>query len=303
MFAQTITSLSDSDSRLVTIVGDISHGIFKNLREKHPSRYFNIGICEPSMLGVAAGLSASGLIPVVHTIAPFLIERSYEQIKLGFAYQKLGVNLVSVGGSFEYSKLGCSHHCYSDYSLLSKLPNSQIFFPGSPDEFRKLFTDNYSNGKINYFRLTEFPHGIDLPHNITANAALVLSTGSDLTVFVCGGPSLARALEAANMLRIDGVEVELIYFHTLKPFDREIAFQSASKTRKFLVIEENHEGDGLFTLVLKSIQGKFSFKSTQLAVRDFIRDYGTYNYLTEISGLTSNNIIEEARALLDRNSE
>ena len=298
VFAQTVTSISNSDSSVVTIVGDISHGIFKELREKHPQRYFNIGICEPSMLSVASGLSASGLIPVVHTITPFLIERSYEQIKLGFAYQNLSVNLVSVGGSFEYSKLGCTHHCYSDYSLLSKLPNTQVFFPGSPREFEKLFVDNYANGMINYFRLTEYPHEVNTPQEISSGTALTLSTGDDITFFVCGGPSLNRAVAAVDVLRGQGIRVEVVYFHTLMPFDCKVVVDSAFKTRKFLVIEENHESDGLYSLILKSIQGEFTFEAIQIAVRDFVRDYGTYNYLTSISGLSVERIVEASKELL-----
>ena len=85
-FADSMLKLGDIDKNLVVIVGDISHGILKPFRESYPDRYFNIGISEPAMVNVAAGLSAQGLNPVVHTIAPFLIERSYEQIKLDFAY-------------------------------------------------------------------------------------------------------------------------------------------------------------------------------------------------------------------------
>ena len=92
---------------------------------------------------MAAGLSKVGLNPVVHTIAPFLIERAYEQIKLDFGYQKLDVNLVSVGGSFDYSKLGCSHHCYNDVSILSHFKRCSIVIPGSENEFLILFKQIY----------------------------------------------------------------------------------------------------------------------------------------------------------------
>ena len=112
VFAETMLNLGKKNKKLVVIVGDISHGILKPFAKKFPKRYYNIGICESATVNMAAGLSKVGLNPVVHTIAPFLIERAYEQIKLDFGYQKLDVNLVSVGGSFDYSKLECSHHCY-----------------------------------------------------------------------------------------------------------------------------------------------------------------------------------------------
>jgi len=159
-FANTMFEIAKNDDTLVVIVGDISHSIFKPFRDEFPNRYYNIGISEPGMVNVAAGLSANGLSPVVHTITPFLIERSYEQIKLDFAYQEFGINLVSVGGAFDYSKLGCSHHCYTDYSLIAQFKNANIFFPGSDIEFELLFKSSYNNKQINYFRLTEYPHGI-----------------------------------------------------------------------------------------------------------------------------------------------
>ena len=87
------------------------------------NRYYNIGICEPSMVNLAAGFSKVGLNPVVHTIAPFLIERSYEQIKLDFGYQNLNGNFISVGNSYDYAGLGCTHHCPSDVAILSAVPN------------------------------------------------------------------------------------------------------------------------------------------------------------------------------------
>ena len=126
-FADSVLSLAESDENLVVMVGDISHGILKPFRDKFPDRYYNIGICEPTILSLGAGLSNVGLTPVIHTIAPFIVERSYEQIKLDFGYQNLPVNLISVGGSFDYSQLGCSHHCYTDVSLLSHFHKAQIF--------------------------------------------------------------------------------------------------------------------------------------------------------------------------------
>jgi len=138
-FADTMLEIGQIDPRLVVMVGDISHGILRPFAVKCPDRYYNIGICEPTIVNMAAGLSLTGLNPVVHTIAPFIIERAYEQIKLDFGYQQLGINLISVGGAFDYAKLGCSHHCYTDVSLMKHFKNSQVFVPGSAIEFNTLF--------------------------------------------------------------------------------------------------------------------------------------------------------------------
>ena len=120
-FADTMLEIGPNDPHLVVMVGDISHGILQPYAKACPERYYNIGICEPTIVNMAAGLNKTGLTPVVHTIAPFITERAYEQIKLDFGYQNLSVNIVSVGGAFDYAQLGCSHHCYTDVSLISHL--------------------------------------------------------------------------------------------------------------------------------------------------------------------------------------
>ena len=138
-FADTMLEVGKKNPNLIVMVSDISHGVLKPFAKSCPNQYYNIGICEQSIVNMASGLSKLNLIPVVHTIAPFIVERSYEQIKLDFGYQKLGVNIITVGGSFDYSKLGCSHHCYTDVSLMSHFSQSCIFIPGSAKEFNLLF--------------------------------------------------------------------------------------------------------------------------------------------------------------------
>jgi len=298
VFAETVCSIAKEDPSVVVIVGDISHGIFKPLRESNPERYFNIGISEPAMVNIAAGLSAKGLNPIVHTITPFLVERSYEQIKLDFAYQELGVNLISVGGAFDYAKLGCSHHCYTDYSLMAKFSKSNVFFPGSEIEFRELFKNVYDNNEINYFRLTEYPHKtIFASEDIVAGKGILVRPGSDVTIATTGA-SLEIVTEAADALKSMNISIEILYFHTLKPFDSGLVKDSVSRTRRIITVEELDQQDGLFNLALRAIDGKFQFKSKQIAVKDFIRIYGTYQELRAEAGLTSDNIISSAIALM-----
>ena len=131
---------------------------------------------------MAAGLKKLGFIPFVHTIAPFLIERSYEQIKLDVNYQELDINLVSTGSSFDYSKLGCSHHSYSDISLMRQFKRSQIFLPSSELELEFSLLQNYNKKRVNYFRLTDNPHGIDIKKSDLKKNCIKIKNGSDLTI-------------------------------------------------------------------------------------------------------------------------
>jgi transketolase len=300
IFAETMADVGKSDENLVVIVGDISHGILSRFRSENPDRYFNIGISEPGMVNIAAGLSASGLVPVIHTIAPFLIERSYEQIKLDFAYQNLGGNFISVGGAFEYSKLGCSHHCYTDYALMSKFENCNIYYPGSANEFSIIFSQVYNNGKINYFRLTEYPNSFPYtPAWIIPGSAIIDTEGEDLTVVVVGA-LLDRVRNVAEKLESLGKSVEILYVHTLKPLDLKSIETSVQKTQRLLVIEENHENGGVFSTIASELGGKYKFAKRNLAIQGFIKSYGSYESLSIESGLSENQILEAAMDLLAR---
>ena len=297
-FADTMLEVGPTDSRLIVMVGDISHGILQPFAKACPGRYYNIGICEPTMVNMAAGLNKAGLVPVLHTIAPFLIERSYEQIKLDFGYQNLSLNLVSVGGSFDYAQLGCSHHCYTDVSLLSHLARGTVVMPGSPVEFNKLFRDIYANGLINYFRLSETNHEVELAaSDIIFGKGLRLREGRDVTLAAIG-PQLRNALAAADRLAAKGISVEILYFPTIKPFDAELLRASVEKTRRLVTIEELSAHDGLYNLCLRACVGVDGLHAQQLAVHDFIRGYGSYEELCASAGLTADGIVQASLRLL-----
>ena len=297
-FGNLMVETGARDEKIVVIVGDISHGLLKNFRENHPDRYFNIGICEPATVNIAAGLSRVGLIPIVHTIAPFLIERSFEQIKLDFGYQDLPGNFISVGSSFDYSKLGCSHHSYADVSLMAHLPNSQIFLPGSALEFEIFFRESYKSKHINYFRLTENPHGIAIPQeDIKVGKAITIREGVDLTVLTTGS-ALRNCHEAVEILEHKGISAEIIYLPTFKPFDSNAVRKSIMKTKRFITVEELSAQDGVYNAVLRSIIGLGGVTGKQMAIIDFLRTYGSYSDLQNAAGLSTNHIVQAATDLI-----
>jgi len=297
-FADTLTEVGREDQKLVVMVGDISHFRLVEFAKACPGRYYNVGICEPTIVNMGAGLAMSGLYPVMHTIAPFLIDRSYEQIKLDFCYQKLSGNLISVGSAFDYSTLGCSHHCYADFALLKPLPTTQIFFPASPAEFNRLFKQTYNTEKVNYFRLAKESHGLMLePSSIVAGKGLVMRPGKDATIVVTGS-QLKNALEAAKSLSTNGKDIEVIYLHTIKPFDAEIVVQSVKRTGKVLVVEEHSQFGGISDDVLRHCQRLGAYRFSCIAIKDeFIRGYGTYQDLCETVGLTAQNMVTKIKAL------
>ena len=299
-FADQMLKLGSKDKSMVVLVGDISHGILQPFAKKNKDRYYNVGICEQSIVNMAAGLSKVGLNPIVHTIAPFITERAYEQIKLDFGYQKQNINLITVGGSFDYSKLGCSHHCYTDVSLISHLKNSNIVIPGSTKEFEVLFKKIYKKKSINYFRLPEYPHGVTFSEKeIVFGRGIKIKKGSDVTIAVTG-TMLKNVLEADGILKKKGISLEILYFHTIKPFDYNLVKKSVSKTKCLLSVEELSSHDGIYNQCLKSIVEINNVKNHQLAVHDFIHGYGSYDEICKTAGLSVNDILKNIKKLLNK---
>lgn len=298
-FADTLLEVGKADKNLIVMVGDISHFRLAEFARSCPGRYYNIGICEPTIVNMAAGLSMLGFYPVVHTIAPFIVERSYEQIKLDFCYQKLGVNIITVGSAFDYSTLGCTHHCYVDFALLKPLPDTQIFFPSSPIEFNTLFKQAYNNGKISYFRVPKLTHGFQFTgKELVIGDGVKIKQGKDLTIIVTG-PQLKTALDASESLKKSGYDVEVIYMHTIKPFDRKIVIESVKNTKKVIVIEEHSMYGGLGDEVLRAVRDLNDVKYSIIAIPDiFVRDYGSYMDICRSLGFTANNIIKKIKAEL-----
>ena len=301
-FADTMAEIGPKDSRLVVMVGDISHGILQPYAASCPGRYYNIGICEPTIVNMAAGLNKTGLIPVVHTIAPFITERAYEQIKLDFGYQNLSGNIVSVGGAFDYAQLGCSHHCYTDVSLISHLKRGVVILPGSPLEFNKLFKKTYANGLINYFRLPDNSHGVKFKdEDIHFGRGIRVREGSNATIAVIGS-QLRNALLAADKLLAKDISVEVLYFHTIKPFDFEIVRASVAKTKRLLTVEELSAHDGILNLCLRACLGLNDIVMSQIAINDFVHGYGSYEELCGRLGMNPDGISKAILELTSKNA-
>lgn len=236
-FRDTIMDLSTHDGRIIVILGDVSVYLFNDFKEKYPDRFYNMGICENTLISVAAGLSSQGFFPFIHSIAPFITERSFEQIKLDMCYNQFGGNIVSCGASFDYAWDGATHHCYSDLAILRLLPGIEVIQPGSRKEVDTLIRSQYSNSKTTYFRLSDHPHNIDVP--VEFGKGVVLKDSNSKVTVMTAGPILGNVLEACKDL-----DVNLVYFHTIKPIDKEII--SRFKGSEILVI---HDAFGLYEAI------------------------------------------------------
>ncbi len=154
IFPIAVEELMKKDKKIFCLMGDIGIFSFRNIFKKFEERILNMSTMEQTMIGFGAGLSKAGYIPIIHSITPFLVLRALEQIKIDFVYNKLSCNIVSVGASNDYAKLGTTHHCFEDISVLSNYEDINLFLPSNPQEFKYLLQKNYKNNSVNYFRIS-----------------------------------------------------------------------------------------------------------------------------------------------------
>lgn len=263
-FVQTIETQLDENPDLFVLLGDIGVWGMRHAFASHPDRILNIGILEQASVSLASGLSAEGFHPVFHSIAPFVVERAYEQIKNDFCYQRFGGNFVTVGASFDYAALGCTHHCPGDISILVNLPGMEIVIPGTAKEFDSLFCQSYTNGNPTYYRLSETSHEEEF--DVEFGKAVVLREGKDATI-VCTGSMLTNVLRAS-----ENFDVTVLYFPTIVPFDTECLQNYANDT--VICVEQFYEGS-LFPLIQGALKGR-SVRLESIGVpRKFLREYGS----------------------------
>ena len=165
-FGKIINELAKKDKKIVLLVGDIGYGIFDDFRKNHPNRFFNLGICEQSLVGTAAGMALEGLKPWVYTITPFLIERPFEQIKLDIAYPNLPVIIVGTGAGLSYSSLGVTHHSLEDIACMRMLPNMNVICPGDSVEVKLAVEAALNSKEPCYIRLGKKGEEITLKYTL-----------------------------------------------------------------------------------------------------------------------------------------
>ena len=270
------------------LLGDI--GVFGHREsfKKFPNRVFNIGILEQSMVSLAAGMAIGGLTPTIHTIAPFLIERAFEQIKIDFGYQSLGGNIVTVGASLDYAALGATHHCPGDVGMMLNIPGAEIYVPGTATEFSDQFDSSCRNEKVSYFRLSEKSNKQSIK-TIFQNGTLV-KDGKELTVIVIG-PMLDSVVEASRDL-----DVTILYYNCMWPFDSELLRKNLDSS-KLLVIEPFYENT-MAPVIQHFLSDRSVMTCSKGIPRKFVTKYGKTDDHYEEFGLTSHGIRNEIQRMI-----
>lgn len=214
-FVTVTGDLLEHAAHLVLVLADIGVTRFEelDLPARYPGRVVNVGIREQLMVSLAAGLALEGLRPVVHTYAPFLVERPFEQLKLDFGHQDLGGIFVSVGASYDWAAGGRTHQCPGDVALLSTLPGWRVHVPGHPDEVERLYRDAARSDERVYIRLAEDSNGAAQPAGGPGLTTVRAAANTSPTV-IAVGPMLDRVLAATHAL-----DVSVLYTATPYPLD------------------------------------------------------------------------------------
>jgi len=275
----SVHQLLYDNKNTILLLGDIGIFGFRKSFESYPNRVYNIGILEQSMISLASGLSSVGFIPIIHTIAPFLVERALEQLKIDFGYQGLNGNFISVGASYDYSSLGGTHHCPGDIQQLLTIPNMEIIIPGSGEELNSLLLQGYNNGNPTYYRLSEFEN--EESYDVILGQGNLIKKGT-LATIICVGNMLTNVINATNNL-----DVTILYYTSINPFDEKLLINNFSEN--IIIVEPYYEG-GLNYIVNKTLVGK-KYKLTNIGVpHKFLNNYGSKIEQDEKLGLDSKNL-------------
>jgi len=245
-FAKQITELAQTDPRIVMLSGDIGNRLFDNLKAKCPGRFFNCGVAEANMMGMAAGMALSGLRPVCYTITPFITYRCMEQIRVDVCYHHAPVVIVGTGSGYSYASLGATHHSCEDMGMLRLLPGMAVIAPADSLEVRGALAAAFRQDNPVYIRI-----GKKGEPNVHASEpvfeigkAIPLREGTDVAL-LCAGTMLPVALAAAELLGREGVSAFVASFHTIKPLDTALLQEAFAKYKVVATIEEHSILGGL----------------------------------------------------------
>lgn len=251
-FAQVVVELAAENPNLVLLAGDIGNRMFDPFKEQYPDRFYNCGVAEAGMTGIAAGLAASGLQPITYTITPFNTLRCLEQIRDDVCYPDLPVIIVGTGSGLCYADLGPTHHSMDDIAALRLLPNMHVVCPGDPVEAKLAIAAALKLKRPTYIRLgkkgeptihTESP-------NFVIGRGIQLREGTDVALLSIGNV-LPLVVECGEQLADKGYSVGVVSLHTVKPLDETLLKQMFEQYQIIAVIEEHALTGGAGSAILE----------------------------------------------------
>lgn len=285
-FINTLIDLARKDKDIVLITPDMGFSVLEPFFEEFPERSFNAGIAEQNAITMAAGMALAGKKPYVYTIIPFLIERTFEQIKLDVAYMNANVKLIGIGAGFTYGASGATHHAIEDISLMRSLPNMTVCCPGDNNEAEQIVRQSILNNKPMYIRIGRHNRGIFNNEKLETGKASVIEKGEDIAI-ISTSNMLPDAYDYCKKLKKEGRKPYLISMHTIKPLDKEVIIELVDKGVEIQTMEEHSIIGGLGSAVAEVIaeSGK-GIKFKRIGVPDKFSHYiGSQKFIKKQFGL------------------
>ena len=282
-FAEEVTRLAPEDPRLVLLSGDIGNKLFDKFKVAGPGRFFNCGVAEANMMGVAAGMALSGLRPVIYTITPFTTTRCYEQIRVDVCYHRAPVIIVGTGSGLSYAELGPTHHSCEDLAILRVLPGMTVLAPCDSTELRQLLRAALLQDGPVYMRIGkkgEPAVHADPALPIAIGRAARVRDGADVCL-IGAGTIMGEVVKAAELLAGQGVSARVESFHTVKPLDERCLEEAFRRYPVVAVCEEHSRLGGLGSAVAEWRCGQRGAMGELLSVAvadEFMHEVGSQEY-------------------------
>ena len=299
-YAKTLEEMAERDSRVCVVINDsLSSAKMTSFKTKHPDRFVNVGIAEQNMIGVGNGLANAGMVPYLCGASCFLTARAMEQVKVDMAYSRANVRICGMSPGMAYGQLGPTHHSIEDLAWMRVLPNLTVVVPADPIETAAVMRYSLEHIGPMYLRIARVPvrkvHSED--YEFKLGKAVVLREGRDVTL-IANGLLVARALDAAEMLTLKGVQARVLNMSSVKPLDREAIVKAARETKCIVTAEEALVAGGLGGAVAEVLALEHPAPMRMLGVPDTFAPTGSAEFLLEHFGLTPQGMYDAAIELI-----
>lgn len=300
VYGQVLVELGRKNPDVVVLDADLSKSTKSaEFQKVFPERFFNVGIMEANLAGIASGLAAAGKIPFISSFASFLICKSYDQLRMGVAFSELNVKVVGSHGGISVGEDGASQMSIEDIALTTTLPNFTVLMPADEVSAYPLIMQAGEHKGPVYIRTCR-PKA-PIVHNAGTKFQLgkgvKLCDGKDVTIVACG-LLVFEALQAAENLAAEGVKASVIDVHTIKPLDKDLLVAEARKTGHVVVAEEHTIWGGLGSAVARVLSQECPCKMEFVAIQDTYAESGTPDELLKRYGLTSPAVVAAVKKVL-----
>lgn len=263
-------------------------------------RHVDCGIAECNMMGIAAGLSTTEMVPFASTFAMFAAGRAYEQVRNSIGYPHLNVKIGATHAGISVGEDGATHQCNEDIALMRAIPGMVVLNPSDDVEAKAAVEAAYRYDGPVYLRFGRLPVPVinDNPdYHFEIGKGIELRSGKDVTI-IATGLCVSETLEAAERLEEDGIEAQVINIHTIKPLDEEIILEAAKKTGKIVTVEEHSVIGGLGGAVAELLGEKMPTPVLRIGMQDMFGESGPATELIKKYGLDAENIYEKVRTFI-----